>query len=86
MPFSGTASLCSDSEDDPVNTNSCGSSTNASNCKSSTETSAATYQIIGNCEFVSIFLLFGHFFIGGYEKNSHIMPVLYVHQLSMMCN
>lgn len=58
MPFSGTGSLCSDSEDDPVNTTS--SSTSTSNCKINniTETSPATFtsHIIGNCEFVSIFL------------------------------
>lgn len=61
MPLSGTVSLCSDSEDDPVNTTSSSSNAIASNCKSNnnTETSAATFtsQIIGNCEFVSMFYI-----------------------------
>lgn len=44
MPFSGTGSLCSDSEDDPVQTS-----------KSNSTDSSTTYcSLIGNFEVVSI--------------------------------
>lgn len=53
MPFSGTGSLCSDSEDDPVNNTTSSSTTATNNCKINniTETSATPFscQIIGNC-------------------------------------
>lgn len=55
MPFSGTGSLCSDSEDDPVNTSSSTSSCKINNISNETNASTITCQIIGNCEFVSIF-------------------------------